>query len=126
MVGIAAGVMVLLCPAGAILLLSPKPHNPPPTPTDTYPTLAAAYTACKSRGLLTTMTEGLYADTWTSTDRGDVACVLDKLDVPPFVRAEIEQTPAGKNGVDEWGPFSINWQVDDKGSLNLSIVDNRS
>jgi hypothetical protein len=132
--GISAGVMVLLFPVGAILLLShlwgvDKPPNQLPTPTvsDPHPTLAAAYTACGSKGLLTTMNEGLYMNTSTGTvNRADIGCVLDKLDAPPSVSAEIDQTPAGKLGVDEWGPFSINWQADNKGNLNVSIMDNRS
>jgi hypothetical protein len=131
-VGIVAGVMVLLFPLGAILLLShlwrfdkPPSQPPRPTATATFMTLADAYTACKSLGLLTTTKEVMYVDTWTGTDRADVSCILDNLDAPPSLSAEINHTPPGKNGVNGWGPFSINWRVDVKGNLAVSIMDSR-
>jgi hypothetical protein len=134
-VGIVAGVIVLVSPVGAILLLShlwgfDKPNNQPPRPTATATatlmTLADADTACKSLGLLTTTKEVPYVDTWTGTDRVDVSCILDELDAPPWVSTEISQTPPGTNGVDAWGPFSISWRVDVNGNLNVSIMEGRS
>jgi hypothetical protein len=93
--------------------------------TDTHLTLAAAYTACGSNGLLGRHT--LYMDTSTRTvSRAGIGCVLGKLDAPPRVSAEIDQTPARQFGVDGWGPFSINWQWYDTGNLTLSIFDSRS
>jgi hypothetical protein len=129
-VGIVAGVMVLLFPVGAIYLLSQfnGPNHPQPRPTatstDTHLRLAAVYTACGSKGLLGPHT--LYMDTSTGTvSRADIGCVLDKLDAPLWVSAEIDQTPARQFGEDKWGPFSIDWHWYDRGDLELSIFDNR-
>jgi hypothetical protein len=147
-VGVVPTVAVVVCCIGGVALLARIFHwQPQGTPqivvvlTPTVmpwmagsPSLADAYASCGSKGQLTSTKDVLIMDTSTGTvNRTDIQCILDMLNAPPSVSAEIDQTPAGKISGDQWGSngplgtstFSIRWSTDDNGNLNLSIIDNR-
>jgi hypothetical protein len=97
-----------------------------PNPARTTPpphALLAAYQACGSKGVLTPQHDRLTMDTATGLDKTDIGCVLNQLAAPFGVTDQLQSTPVGAKGNDDWGSYQVTWIVEAGGNLNVTFME---